>query len=238
MTKWYLDCVDDAGNVCIVYWARLGWMTYASVLESRKGRIVQRSGMTRAPAPRIDGDDLRWQGLGLTLTMRRSAGRFQQALHEGLQWTCEMPRAGVVIHRDASEMRGLGYAEALEMTVAPWKLPIDELRWGRFGGHHSSVVWINWRGSNPLTLILNNGVLDRDAVVGDRAITLDGATLDLSDDRNLRDANLGKTLSFLHFLPKRIAGAREQKWCSRAELKRNGATVDSGWSIHELVKFA
>jgi hypothetical protein len=238
LTKWYLDCVDDAGNVCIVYWARLGWITYASVLESRDGRIVQRSHMTRSPRPRIDGNDLYWQGLGLTVTMRRSAGRFKKTLHEGLQWTCEMPRAGVVIQDGASEMRGVGYAEVLEMRVAPWKLPIDELRWGRFGGDHSSVVWIDWRGSNPLTLILNDGVLDRDAVVRDRVITFGGATLDLSDDRSLRDATLGKTLSFLHFLPKRIAGAREQKWCSRGELKRADATVDSGWSIHELVTFA
>ncbi len=238
LTKWYLDCVDDAGNVCILYWARLGIVRYSGVLQSRDARIVERSGVTTSAAPSVDGKHLHWEDHGLTVEMKRSAPRFITSLHQGLLGTCEMPRARVVIQCRDGELRGRGYAEVLELRTVPWKLPIDELRWGRFSGDTSSVVWIDWRGSNPMTLVLDNGEIDRGAVVRDREVAFDGARLDLSDDRNLRDARLGKTLSILPLLPKRITAAREQKWCSRGELKRNGATVDRGWSIHELVTFA
>ena len=46
---------------------------------------------------------------------------------------------------DGVVLRGLGYAEHLSMTIPPWRLPIDTLRWGRFLSPERSVVWIDWQ---------------------------------------------------------------------------------------------
>ena len=66
--------------------------------------------------------------------MEASAPPIHRRLFESadgiVDWTCEMPRARTRI----GEVCGDGYAEVLHMTVPPWKLPIDELRWGRFHG--------------------------------------------------------------------------------------------------------
>lgn len=47
---------------------------------------------------------------------------------------------------NGEEFVGTGYAERLDMTLAPWALPFEELRWGRFIGPSRSAVWIYWRG--------------------------------------------------------------------------------------------
>lgn len=240
MTKWYLDCVDERGNLSIAYWARLRWralsLIRASILQLRQGRVTTRARSGRIAAPQLDGDSLSWRGLGLQIEMRRRAARFATSLVDGVLWRCEMPRAEGVIRDDQGELRGDGYAEVIEMSLAPWKLPIDELRWGRFVTPADSVVWIDWRGPRPLTLVLRDGSPDRAAMVHDSKISLENEELILDQRQTIRDAMLGALVKRVP-LPKRIAQAREQKWRSRGRLMRDGAVVGSGWSIHELVCF-
>ncbi len=59
-----------------------------------------------------------------------------------VEWHCLMPRARVRIGKRS----GLRYAEHLNITVAPWKLPIRTLRWGRFATPSDWIVWIDWQG--------------------------------------------------------------------------------------------
>src|SRR5262249_7828194 len=65
---------------------------------------------------------------------------------------------------------GRGYAEKLVMTVAPWRLGIDRLWWGRFCGDCHSLVWIVWEGRHPLRLSLLDGKHLRLDAVGEDGV--------------------------------------------------------------------
>lgn len=229
LTKWYLDCVDDAGRLCIAYWARLAWrgisIAYSSVLFD--GATDEH--LFAVAPPSIDGDTLTWSAapLQLDIAMERRTPAFETALIDGVQWRCLMPSADARIRRRDRELRGCGYAEVLELTVAPWRLPIDELRWGRFTGA-GSLVWIEWLGEHPLTLYIADGVRIDPADV----------TLTIDEKRVVRDATLGETLAFIRrLLPKRIVDTRETKWCGQATLQR-GDNADRGVVVYETVRFA
>jgi len=230
LSKWYLDCVDDAGNVCIAYWARLAWkklsIAYSSVLFDG----ASRDHLFAIAAPRLDGDRLTWSAppLDVEVSMRRLMPAYEELLIDGVTWRCEMPSADTVITCNGTTLRGCGYAELLQLEVAPWKLPIDELRWGRFAGAGAAMTWIEWRGQHPLTRTLVNGVRD------------DAATTKLTthEPRLIRDALLGDTLTIPGLvLPRRIARAREVKWCARATMTDGDRIVDRGWAVYETVSF-
>ncbi len=143
--------------------------------------------------------------------MERRAPAYEEALIPGVRWRCEMPSADARI----GMMRGYGYAELMQLDLAPWELPIDELRWGRVANGAGSITWIDWRGSHPLTRVL---------VDGQRT---EAPLPEPADNRSIRDDLLGDTIP-IPGLPKRIANAREQKWCGR---------VGDAWAVHEVVRF-
>jgi hypothetical protein len=200
--KRYVDCVDAAGNAAIAYSATLRW----GVLRLRYRTIAVNGAERRC-------SELEWRE---SVSMEASAPPIQRRLFESadgiVDWTCEMPRATTRI----GEVCGDGYAEVLHMTVPPWKLPIDELRWGRFHGQGAWAVWIEWKGAMPQRWVFG-----------------DEGDVQFDDGRVLTDRRIGDAVPLLAWLlPRRIRRAREQKWCSRARL--GGA---SGWAIHEVVRF-
>src|SRR5438034_9233880 len=235
LRKWYLDCVDAEGNAAIAYWAKLRWR-YINLYYRR----VAVNGVERRCT------EISWRQ---SVSMEASAPPIRRRLFEGpdgiVDWSCEMPRAKARI----GDVRGDGYAELLRMTGPPWKLPIDELRWGRFIGGETSVAWIEWRGPLPQKLVFRDGV-ERDGVVHDDRVELplvgqalacpdrlkpvpQRAVLHFGRDRVLADRTVGDALPLLKWLfPRRIRNARERKWCSRATLGEV-----SGWAIHEIVSF-
>ncbi|HSP13508.1 MAG TPA: hypothetical protein VLV78_02005 [Thermoanaerobaculia bacterium] len=211
-------------------------MSYSSVLTAGGTR----DHLFASDPPRIDGDVLTWsdQRLACSMTLRRRSPRFERKLVDGVSWRCEMPAADAELHIEGKKVRGRGYAELLELTIAPWDLPIDELRWGRFCGDRLSLVWIDWRGSHPLTLVLLDGAAV-DGSVSDRTIIAGDATLSIGDGAVIRSAAIGDSIPFLEpFLPKRMTAATEHKWCSRSTVSRGGQNVDRGWAVHEIVRFA
>ena len=50
-----------------------------------------------------------------------------------LDWKCFQPASKVQLRINDTVLEGRGYAEQLILTVPPWRIPMDELRWGRFG---------------------------------------------------------------------------------------------------------
>ncbi len=249
LTKWYLDCVDELGNLCIASWARVVWKSVSvavcSVLTERDGDTKSKTHLTSLAPPVVSDSLIEWDArpFGLQLSMRRRTKAYSEQLIDGVEWNCEMPAADAVIRfSDGAEMRGFGYAEVLQMRIAARRLPIDELRWGRFVGAKSSVVWIDWRGSHPLTRVLSDGVRATEVRVGDRLIEADGRTFEIADNRTVRDASVAETLGGIRavapLLPKGLMNAHETKWRARLTVKEQGSTIDSGWAIHELVKFA
>jgi hypothetical protein len=175
------------------------------------------------------------------------------ATEQGLvRWECLQPAARVELClRDKSgrerETCGLGYAERVTLTMAPWRLPIRELRWGRFvsfpddEGRHASVVWIDWRGEHSVRLALRDGRLEPRVIVADDRVGFeDGSVLALGPRDALREGALGATvLAAVPLLrgtvPGRMLGVEEHKWRSRGVLEVPGRPAVEGWAIHEVV---
>lgn len=146
--------------------------------------------------------------------------RFSVTLIPGVQWDCMQPRSRVSL----AGLQGLGYAEVLTLTIAPWSLPIDELRWGRFASEGHGKVWIEWRGPHPLAQVLVDGK------AGEAPLVLD-------DDAVLRSGRIEETaLSIIpnlaSMLPGRILGLTETKWRSRGTMLGR-----QGFAIHEVVRW-
>ncbi len=230
LSKWYLDCVTGDGRVFVAYSARLRWraltLDYTSVLGGR-------SCLKECPPPDCSGDRIRWRApeVGVEGEWQALEAPVSQTLYDAdgtVEWNCRQPRGRTEVHVGRECLRGLGYVERLTMTVPPWRLPIDELRWGRLLTEAGSVVWIDWRGPYAKQLVLRNGVPTEPELL---------ARIDLDQGLVLRDGALGKTAlaaipKVERLFPWRILRARETKWRSRGSL--DGA---SGWAIHEVVRW-
>lgn len=256
LTKWYLDCVTPRGDVVVGYVARVGWgaiaLRYASTLVQRAGEAtVHRSTLVDAPWPVQDGGCVTWScpALGVRARFDELAPSAQDILLDGpdgrVDWFCLAPKARAAITLDGAPLEGLGYVERLTLTVPPWRLPIDELRWGRFVADEApfaSLVWIDWRGPHARRVLLQGGAPVADARVSDDGVEGAGGAVRLSlrDPRVLREGALGKTalaiLPVAARLPSRILLTEERKWVARGELAR-GDRRASGWVIHEVVRW-
>jgi len=137
-------------------------------------------------------------------------------------------------------VRGLGYAEHLELSVEPWHMPIDSLRWGRFVGERSSLVWIDWRGAHDKKLVLFDGKPLASPEIDERAVGGEGVHLDIGEGTTLRSGKLGKTalelVPGLERFPMRILAVDEHKWTARGTLE-DATGRDEGFVIHEIVRW-
>ena len=227
--------MDAAGRVCIAYWAQLTWKTIAVSWSNVLFEGKSREHLFSIEPPQLNGNLLTWHAepLQCEMTLRRRAPAYATTLFTSddgtVSWRCEMPAADGEVRVGDDHFRGRGYAELLTMTLPPWELPIDELRWGRFGGDEVSLVWINWKGARPLDLLLINGTrVDRAS--NDLEITIE-------EDSVIRSAALSETLaSMIPLVPKRLLTAQETKWRGRGTVRRRNTVVDRGWAVHELVK--
>jgi hypothetical protein len=254
LEKWYLDCVSDTGQTAICYSAKLGWnslaISYAGILSfDGRQEPLFRTSLLREKQPHATTDGIRWESAGL------SCSGFWQPLpakgllpitlyHDdigSLTWHCSQPLSKASVRTRDLEYTGLGYAEQIVMTIAPWKLPIKELLWGRFLSDNAYVVWIEWRGPHPMTAVYVNNVKVENAVVSEFALTWDGGSLELNSPACLRSGPLVKTaLSSIpgvrSLFPAPVLNTHECKWRSFGKLTLHN-TIQEGWAIHELVRF-
>lgn len=256
LSKWYLDCVSEQGDVFIGYAAVLRWrglvVRHSSILRHQRDRDLTRH--ASAPAcspPDVAAGSIAWSSSELNVTgVWRSISRpVERTIFESelgsVEWRCLQPGALAEIHVGADfAIRGLGYVECLTLSIPVWRLPIDELRWGRFLSESDALVWIDWRGPKPLTLVFHNGAQTACEKLTDDNLVLSGGStaLVLTDGRVLRAGPLAETalagLSRIRkWLPLRILRTDERKWCSRGTLTAAGEPARSGWAIHELVSW-
>jgi hypothetical protein len=134
----------------------------------------------------MSGNTVRWSCLPLRLEGTWEAQsqpiyrRLFDASKTSIEWSCHQPRSLASISVEGiGEFRGIGYVEFLETSAKPWQLPLQELRWGRFLSEQEAIVWMDFRGPQPETLVFRNGLLCKRAFVTDRGISLEGESVTL-----------------------------------------------------------
>ena len=256
LSKWYADCVTEQGDALILYCAELRWrgpaIHYTSLLTHRGGRPARsRFSLRKQPPPEVRDGSIEWKSRAWKAEgcwSERSSG-IREVLFSSpagsLEWDCVAPRASSQVRIAGDEQfRGWGYVEHLRLSLAPWRLPIQQLRWGRFINATDALVWIDWRGPYNLQVVYFNGAAVSARKIGDREIVLadDGAVLSLDAAATLREGLLGATALAVfpnldQLFPARILKIREQKWLSRAVLRRPGRPDSTGMAIHEVVEW-
>ena len=256
LTKWYLDCVDAEGRVAVAYWTEVAWHGLTICLHSlavyQPGvQPVERSSTKAVPPPTNADGMITWPAAQLScrLRCRSRVPVFSQRLldrDDGMvDWRCESAHGDMIVECDNGEtLRGEGYAECLSMTLPPWRLPIDTLRWGRWLSVSSdrSVVWIDWRGPHPLTAIFVDGQMPQAGVVGDERIEAGDAVLTLTEPHTIYSRSLSDTLGAVRpmialLMPKSWLAVEDRKWRSRGTLRTAGRHDELGWVIHETVRW-
>ena len=164
LTKWYADCVTAEGDLAIVYSAELRMagvpFHYEAVLLKDAGAAAKTSySLRRNALPRMEDGCVRWgsrewSAKGVWQADAEEQSERLYATEGGeLVWRCVAPRAVGRVEVAGREMQGWGYAEEVRLTIAPWKLPIKRLRWGRFVNATDAVVWIDWEGSHATRVV-------------------------------------------------------------------------------------
>ena len=252
--KWYLDLVTSRGDVVILYAARLRWgafgVGYASALEDTSDGVHREVG-TIGPvqSPRRRGDELTWRNGTLDVEghwQRESPSVRRRILastpHGTIRWACHMPRARATARVGGVTHEGWGYVESLSLTIPPWKLPFDELRWGRYASDRHSLVWIDWRGSAPRSWVWLDGEEQLEAVVTDASISglAGGAELHFRNGRDIVDRNVLASLTSV--VPRltrrawgRLGAMHEHKRVDSSSIVGGGERPDTGWTLHEVV---
>lgn len=249
LSKWYFDCVTCSGDVSLAYSAKVEWtklrLDYSSLLETTGERVHAHYSLRSQSPPQVENDSISWHASTLgaegvwtvdAVALRHTLLRSEEG---SVEWNCLAPRARAKMGNRA----GLGYVEHLEMTIAPWKLPIEQLLWGRFHGGNDWIVWIDWRGPLPQRVVYRNGESVVARSLGDAKIEFqDGSVLSMDQSVVIRDGPLGNTvLSAIpgigKTLPTRVLGIQECKWRSRARLEGVGAPIVEGWAVHERVSW-
>lgn len=231
LRKHYFDLVTSDDRVRIVYAAelRLGALEvrYAAVLRADPGsapRTETKLGGRAEPERNGDTAVLASPALGIECMHRcTTPGPRVEILPAGaLTWDCHTLRAEVSFRDRGETLHGVGYAETLETTVAPWEYPWEKLLWGRLHDDDGSVVWTVLEGGGQRAYFARGSDLASVETIPDlQPITL------------LRSGRIGDTvlsvIPGLEHLPGRILGLSETKHLSRSHA--------GGRAIHETVRW-
>ncbi len=247
LSKWYLDTVSESGEAALAYAAELTAgplrQRYASLLTAAPGSAPRSHTTLRdARLPVQHGAVVEWAVGPLKVAgcwrARAPAIATCELLDApgALTWHCLQPRAAAEIVCSGHELSGNGYVERLELTVPPWQLPIEELRWGRAHVGEHTWVWIDWRGPRAQRHLFLDGVRI-DGEVSDTSVRMSKLTVTLTPALTLRGGDVAGTAlarapSLRALLERHKLVLDEHKWLSTASVGRQ-----RGWAIHEVVRW-
>lgn len=258
LDKWYLDFVSEEGVALILYVAHLHWkgitIPYTACLsrDPEKG-THHRSGFRSVQMPELSEDRITWRDHRFRLE-----GEWQQESKplsavlfrsdEGsLHWMCHQPASKVELKLGSDLLKGTGYAEQLILTVLPWEIPMEELRWGRVYTDKGPLVWIEIRGDHPQQWVWFEGKRCTSCIIENDKLYCRELALEL-DLEEVAVLESGKTIgAVMDALTKYLPGfkssaalsfllADSYKWLSKACLKWQGTEMP-GTAIHEWVNF-
>lgn len=258
LSKWYFDGISEDGRVLIAYSARLQWggfsVPYSSYLYlPPQGPCRVKSRFSAVSEPQEDGRRITWEDGGFRLqgTWEGQAPPLEATLFESeegsVQWHCRQPAARCrILLGDEAPLEGWGYAERLDMSIPPWKLGFQTLRWGRFAHPEAPLVWIDWSGPVNRQWVFDGRERVGHAVVHDAYVELPPVNkrlvlkdpVVLEETLKIREV-VGSLLRWLPgfdgVAPLAFLNAREVKWRSAGRLVVDGTVRQSGWVIHERI---
>lgn len=253
LEKWYLDLVTADGTTVVCYTARLLWhpirLHYAAILLAAPGDSpIERSGVGDG-WPDAGADGLSWASAALDVrgVWRRLDTPVADTLLAcpagHIEWRAVVPRARAQVVAAGTQYDGLGYAECVRLTLAPWALPFSRLRWGRHLSDDHALVWIEWDGATSLRRTWLDGRPQADAHATSDGVDglTGGVSLRWHDARDLcRRSVVSRLAPVMPALATRLGGRlgsmREHKQVSASSLvDEKGQQLDAGWAIHEEV---
>ena len=253
LTKWYLDCVADDGRVAVGYWASLSWCRLSLVWQGLTvyepgSPPFEQSAIGASGPPANDHGRIIWTSsrLGSVVTAEARQPAFGVRLFETdsryVDWRCEAPVARVTIDAAGQPpLHGCGYVEQLTLTIPPWRLPLDEIQWGRWIDDDAtrSLVWIDWRGAAPRCWTFVDGVRTPGVAIGDDRVTTGAVELGLEPPRTLScralDLVIARIPGLWAVVPPSLLAWHETKWVSRGVVCRADGEPVAGSVIHERV---
>jgi len=253
LQKWYFDCINSKGEIFIGYAAKLQFglikLNYGSIIIVEKnGKHKQKQSFNFGKL-KEKNKSLEWLNDSLNVNGKwfGKSGGNKNILYEGKEgrivWQCLKPNANVLINHAGKTIEGLGYVEKLYMTLPPWKLPFNELRWGRFISTNQKkyFIWIDWKGKLCKSWVWSDSGFSK-GDIKDNVIITKKQKLILKYSRPIRLGNLADSLfGNLRFLsnlfPRKLRKIEENKFLSRGQLFLKDRSKINGWSINELVKW-
>jgi hypothetical protein len=259
LDKWFLDFIGENGEAMIFYAAKLFWsrweVSYTSWLSyDTASGVNQKSRFRNIYMPENKNGMITWSdrqfgvsGCWKSLTTPVNARLFDS--REGfIDWKCHQPASGVTLKFNEKTIEGTGYAEQLILTMPPWKIPFDELRWGRFGSGECQMVWIELREEEKRQWLWLNGEKIENCIIEDDHIFITGKDFMLNLDRSVVLESEKKIFSvveklirympgFNKIMPLKFLMAQEDKWLSKGMLLKRDEVIARGTAIHELVNF-
>lgn len=259
LSKWFLDFVDPNGTAMIFYAAKLTWyarsICYSSWLRYDSGSgVTQRFRFSDVRMPHIENNKITWNDskFGISGTWESLAKMVQDRIFDSddgyLDWKCHQPASRVQLSINGKSLVGEGYAEELILTTVPWKIPMDELRWGHYGSEENHMVWIELKEKTKRQWLWLNGDRIENCIIEDECIRLPEKDLLLNLDQGVlleSEKKIFKTAGnivryipgFSKAIPLNFLMADEHKWLSNGQLQIHNKTLCTGNAIHELVNF-
>ena len=259
LSKWFLDYISESGEAMVFYSAKLTWhgwsASYTSWLHFNASSGVRlKSRFRNVQIPQVKDIRITWNDtlFGVSGEWEPLAEPIQARLvdsEEGfLDWKCFQPASKVHLRINNESLEGRGYAEQLILTIPPWRIPMDELRWGRFGSEENCLVWIELREKEIRQWLWFNGERIQNCIIEDDHIALPERDLILNLDRGVSleaekkisivvDKLVRYIPGFKKVIPLTFLMADEYKWLSKGQLQKYDKTISNGQAIHELVNF-
>ena len=254
LEKTYMDYTDPAGNSFILYSASLHYyflqFNYSGfIFSDENNQITKQKSIHKSHLTNGNGQlSFSNRHFGITGSWSDAGPPISSQLYKNssgtVYWNCHHPLAICQISFQNRAYSGLGYAETLILSIKPWRLPMDALRWGRFTADGVYVVWIQWTGAYPVNKIFLNGKEFNDAVYSENKIWFNGGRtrIELYKCEIIRQVNLVSHLSKISWLKlllsaTRILNSVETKYKSAADLITSEGVISSGRCIYENVKW-
>lgn len=259
INKWYLDFICEDGQAMIFYSAELHWhgskVPYTSFLHYIPNESVKvKSHFGKAHSPISDGNSIRWADSKFSIEgiWQPRAASISERLFESdsghLDWFCYQPSSDVVLNLNGKEFFGKGYVEMLTLSTYPWKIPMNELRWGRFANGNLVVVWVEILHHKTNKWLWVNGEKSTDFAISDDSIIITDNDIEIRFDKGIileSEKKISNVVEkFTRFIPKfnsiipaNFLMADECKWLSHTETRCGKNYYHDGMAIHEFVDF-